>query len=73
MHRAVKGAGVKALPSQSLIETASSAKSLCAPNALIVLTLSALAFVAACQGTPLGEQDQLPGTEMKDLPRSRSS
>ncbi|KAA8699902.1 hypothetical protein FIV38_21855 [Pseudomonas proteolytica] len=46
---------------------------LCAPPNLIVLPLAAAGFVAPCQGLRRGGQDQLPGTQVKDLCRRRSS
>ncbi|WP_155510430.1 hypothetical protein [Pseudomonas fluorescens] len=69
MYRAVQGAGYNAFPSQSLIKTALCAEPLCAPPAPIVLPMSAAGFVAACQGSPCGWQDQFPGTQVKDFPR----
>ncbi|WP_458722834.1 hypothetical protein [Pseudomonas brenneri] len=45
---------------------------LCAPPNLIVLPLAAAGFVAPCQGSRPGGQDQLPGTQVKDLRCRRS-
>jgi len=45
---------------------------LCTPPNRSVLPLAAAGFVAACQGLRLGGQDQLPGTQVKDLRRRRS-
>src|SRR5450830_700165 len=58
MERAVQGTGAHALPSQSLIETAPCAQALCTPPTLMVLPMSAAGFVAPCQDSTLGGQDQ---------------
>ncbi|UVL86355.1 hypothetical protein LOY35_12585 [Pseudomonas sp. B21-028] len=60
------------LPSQSLIETALRAASLCAAPVPGVLPMSAAGFVAACQRPSPGGLGQFPGSQVKDFPGSCS-